>query len=130
MSVGSNNSKSLTRGSSTTGLLNKKARASSASFIASISVIVHRNETNCSKYFFTVLRAIPVVLLINLVPLPDAYSLNSCLILYISIGLLDIFTRVFAATSDYNPTKTFDSSSHFTGDHIAMAKGGQFEMAE
>ena len=38
----------------------------------------------------TVLRAMPVLALINLLPLPDAYSLNSSLILYISIGLLDI----------------------------------------
>jgi hypothetical protein len=34
------------------------------------------------------------------------------------------------STSDYNPTKTFDSSSHFTGGYFAMAKGGQFEMAK
>ena len=94
---------------------------------ASISAIVTPNVINCNRYFLTVLRAMPVVLLINFVPLPEAYSLNNCLILYISIGLLDINSSdCFARTSVFYPTKTIDYLPHSAGGQFEPAEGGQF----
>jgi hypothetical protein len=33
-------------------------------------------------------------------------------------------------TSAYYPTKTLDSSAHFTGGQFVLAAGGQFDMAD